>query len=79
MKKALPRAEALAEAQKWLAGLKREEALALASRLAGGALRGTEGEARPVVKGKEAKLPEGDRPFAHPYYWAAWMLVGDPD
>ncbi len=40
-------------------------------------LRG-EAEAKPVVKGKAAKLPEGERPFAHPHYWAALVLVGDP-
>jgi CHAT domain-containing protein len=72
------RAEALAEAKKWLAGLKRKHAEELAARYAGGLLRGTEGEAKPLVKGKPARLPEGDRPFAHPYYWAAFTLVGDP-
>jgi CHAT domain-containing protein len=79
LKKPLPRATALAEAKKWLAGLKRREAGELAARLAGGVLRGTEGMARPVVGGKPAKLPDGERPFAHPYFWAAFVLVGDPD
>jgi CHAT domain-containing protein len=23
--------------------------------------------------------PGGGHPFAHPYYWAAFVLVGDPD
>ncbi len=78
LKKALGRGEALGEAKKWLAGLERKEAGALAARLSGGVLRGTEKEAPPVVKGKPAKLPAGDRPFAHPYYWAAFVLVGDP-
>ena len=22
---------------------------------------------------------KGDRPFEHPFYWAAFTLVGDPD
>jgi CHAT domain-containing protein len=35
-------------------------------------------EARPLVKGKPAVLPAGEKPFAHPYYWAAFVLVGDP-
>jgi CHAT domain-containing protein len=21
----------------------------------------------------------GDRPYAHPYYWSAFVLLGDPD
>src|SRR5262249_45251851 len=66
LKQGMGRAEALAEAKKWLRELPRKEAQSLAVRLAGGVLRGTEKEALPVVKGKPAKLPEGDRPFAHP-------------
>jgi CHAT domain-containing protein len=79
LKKPLHRAEALAEAKRWLAGLKRQEAEKLAVRLSGGVLRGTEGDARPLVKDQGAKLPEGDRPFAHPFYWASFVLVGDPN
>jgi CHAT domain-containing protein len=26
-----------------------------------------------------AKATEGDRLYAHPYYWAAFVLIGDPD
>jgi CHAT domain-containing protein len=26
-----------------------------------------------------APRPGGVRPYAHPYYWAAFVLVGDPD
>ncbi len=79
LKKGMGRAAALAEAKSWLRQMPRKQAGELAARLGGGVLRGTEGEALPVVKGKEAKLPGGERPFAHPYYWAAFVLVGDPD
>jgi CHAT domain-containing protein len=75
----LPRAEALAEAKKWLRGLTRREAEPLVARLAGGQLRGTINEPLPEIKGsKKAKLPEGERPFAAPAYWAAFVLIGDP-
>jgi CHAT domain-containing protein len=79
LKGPLGRAEALREAQAWLRTLGREEAGKLAAGLAGGTLRGTAGPALPLVKGEKPKLPEGDKPFAHPFYWAAFFLVGDPD
>jgi CHAT domain-containing protein/tetratricopeptide (TPR) repeat protein len=79
LKKPLGRAEALAEAKKWLRSLDRNQAQALVGRLAGGKLRGTIDKALPLVGGKPVKLPQGDRPFAHPTYWAAFVLVGDPE
>jgi hypothetical protein len=75
----LGRAAALQEAKRWLRELGRKEAGELAARHAGGVLRGTEAEARPLVKGTPGKLPEGDRPFARPAFWAAFTLLGDPD
>jgi CHAT domain-containing protein len=74
----MPRAEALAEAKKWLRQLPRKQAGELTARLNGGVLRGSEGDERPVVKGKPVLLPQGDRPFAQPFYWAAFVLIGDP-
>jgi tetratricopeptide (TPR) repeat protein len=75
----LGRAEALAEARRWLRGLPRAEAGKLAAALAGGELRSTVGPLRPAA-GKQPPVGQaGDRPFAHPYYWAAFVLVGDPD
>jgi CHAT domain-containing protein len=32
----------------------------------------------PEVGGTKVKLPEGEKPFVHPAYWAAFVLVGDP-
>jgi CHAT domain-containing protein len=48
------------------------------ARLAAGKLRGTIDDPLPEVKGSAAKLPRGDRPFAAPEYWAAFVLIGDP-
>jgi CHAT domain-containing protein len=77
LKAPLGRADALDEAKRWLRGLPHEQARQLAAAWAGGVLRGTEAPALPLAKGPD--LPEGSRPFAHPYYWAAFVLIGDPD
>jgi hypothetical protein len=80
----LPKAEALREAKAWLRGLSRAEVLALAAELSGGVERGERG------KGVKARQPadlsktipaggDDDRPYAPPYYWAAFVLSGDPD
>lgn len=66
LKAPLPKAEALREARRWLADLTGEQAAALLKALPGG-------RARPGA------LPAGPRPYAHPYYWAAFILIGDPD
>jgi CHAT domain-containing protein len=77
----MPRAEALAEAKAWLRGLRRDEVSVLAARLSGGEARAA-GATRRKPVGPAPVVPAGaagDRPFAHPYYWAAFVLVGDPD
>jgi CHAT domain-containing protein len=72
LERLLPKAEALREAKAWLRGLTAEEARRLAADLPGGG-RGTE-RARP-----RDDRPAPARPFEHPHYWAAFILVGDPD
>jgi CHAT domain-containing protein/tetratricopeptide (TPR) repeat protein len=79
LSKPLPKAEALYEAKEWLRNLTQDEA---GSELA--AL--DRGEVRPLVKtdgpaiGKSSPSLKsaGVRPYAHPYYWAAFILIGDP-
>jgi CHAT domain-containing protein/tetratricopeptide (TPR) repeat protein len=82
LKAALPRAEALAEAKAWLRGLPRADAEGLASALRGGKLSDTRTRGRVVelnVKEGPGRLPEGDRPYSHPFFWAPFVLVGDPE
>jgi tetratricopeptide (TPR) repeat protein len=76
--KGLGKAEALAEAKAWLRTLPRAEALKLASKMTGGVERG---KGRPALP-QTPVVPETDKdepPYAHPYYWAAFVLVGDKD
>jgi CHAT domain-containing protein len=67
----LPKAEALREAKAWLHDLTGEQAAEQVARLPR-LERGGE-RARPKVAADEA------HPYAHPYYWSAFILIGDPD
>jgi CHAT domain-containing protein len=66
LKKLLGKAEALAEAKAWLRNLSGREAKAAAAALPRGKVKAP------------GKAPGGERPYAHPYYWAGFILVGDP-
>ncbi len=77
----MPKAEALREAKAWLRGLTRADALAVAAEVSGGVVRGKGVKARQPDE-LTAAVPAGgdnDRPYAPPYYWAAFVLAGDPD
>jgi tetratricopeptide (TPR) repeat protein len=81
-KKPLGRAAALAEARAWLRKLSRQEAEGLAVRLKAGKLTGTRRVGKAVdlpALPEKAKLPTGERPYEHPYYWSAFTLIGDHD
>jgi CHAT domain-containing protein len=76
----LPKAEALREAKEWLRDLTADELGRELAALDRGAprklVKGTGGAAK---EASAAPRPGGVRPYAHPYYWAAFVLVGDPD
>ena len=63
LKQPLSKLEALEEARRWLRELPREEAVKM--------LEGTPAEFL-------ERMPRGERPFAHPNFWAAFVLIGDP-
>jgi CHAT domain-containing protein len=73
--KPLPKAEALAEAKRWLAGLTASEVERLTVDLPRGLPGGTRGSQR---KSDAPPPKDAPRPFAHPSYWSAFILIGDP-
>jgi CHAT domain-containing protein len=81
LKKALGRAEAFEDAKKWLRELSRHEAQELTRALRDGKLQSTmRGSVVELnLKERPVKLPNGERPYAHPFYWATFVLVGNPD
>jgi CHAT domain-containing protein len=79
LKGPLPRAQALAEARSWLRGLGRAEALRRLAGLTGGVVRGEEVEVPAEGPRRVLRLPAEEQPFAHPFFWAAFVLIGDPD
>jgi CHAT domain-containing protein len=81
LKRPMGKAAALAEAKSWLRTLPREQALERAATLTKGSVRGKGRPAQPLL----AEVPQasavdnGGPPYAHPNYWAAFVLVGDPN
>jgi CHAT domain-containing protein len=77
--KPMGRAAALREAKQWLRHVPASEALARLGEITNGVVRGqrpVREEMRAVPKPKDAA---GDyKPYAHPRYWAAFILLGDP-
>jgi len=82
----MPKAEALREAKTWLRELRRPQVLAAAADLSAGVERGKgasarqssdRGETRPLLVPSQGGAD--DRPYAAPYFWAAFVLAGDPD
>jgi CHAT domain-containing protein/tetratricopeptide (TPR) repeat protein len=76
----MPKAQALAEAKAWLRSLSRAEALHRTAQLTQGVARSKGRLALPrlpALPAAPAETPEAP-PYAHPYYWAAFVLIGDP-
>jgi CHAT domain-containing protein len=69
--KPLPKAEALREAKQWLRGLTAEQIDQEAARLP----KAERGGVRPRAGGSAVEA----HPYAPPYYWSAFILIGDPD
>jgi hypothetical protein len=78
LKVPLGKAEALREAKQWLRSLPRPQAEALAAQLSKGELRLTVSPLKPAAAPAAAE-GKGEHPYAHPYYWSAFVLLGDPD
>jgi len=81
LKGPMPKAAALAEAKTWLRTLSHAEAVQRTAQLSQGVARA---KGRPVLPPLPAAPPAPPEahdapPYAHPYYWAAFVLIGDPD
>ena len=84
--KPMGKAAALAEAKAWLRNLTVAEAAERAAKLTKDAVARGAGAVALEVVTPEPKPGEpapaaggGPKPFAHPKYWAAFILIGDPD
>jgi CHAT domain-containing protein len=75
----LPKAAALDEAKRWLRELTVDEVGSELAALDRGTVRPLAKADGPVSHtASSARQPAGVRPYAYPYYWAAFILIGDP-
>jgi CHAT domain-containing protein len=80
LSKALPKAEALQEAKRWLRTLTVEQIEGELASLERGEVRPLAREKGALARKEAPALKASSiRPYDHPYYWAAFVLVGDPD
>jgi tetratricopeptide (TPR) repeat protein len=80
LKGPMPKGAALREAKDWLRNLSRADAQSVAAQVSQGVERG-KGRPRQKLLAPVPDVSAGtteDRPYAHPYYWAAFILIGDP-
>jgi len=74
----LPKAEALAEAKTWLKNLSIDEAARESAELTQGVARGAGRKVLRLLPAVPAAEDSESMPYAHPAYWAAFILIGDP-
>ena len=83
LEKPMPKAAALAEAKRWLRELSADEAAKLTAEFTQGVVRGKGqkvGKLLPTIPdSKPSPTETDDKPYAHPRYWAAFVLMGDPE
>jgi hypothetical protein len=70
LSKPMPKAEAVGEAKRWLRGLTTKKADAAETELPQ--------TSRDNVR-RRMNAPVEHHPYEHPHFWAAFVLVGDPD
>ena len=79
LKEPMSKMLALKEAKEWLRELTTEQALEQSAAMKNGVVRASRGEKKVVVVGEVPKPTKaGEKPYAHPQYWAAFILIGDP-
>lgn len=77
----MAKAAALHEAKRWLRELSETEAERLIAESTKGFVRGDRGGKAKVKIVDPPKDPvwDGSKPYAHPRYWSAFILIGDPN